>query len=169
MPSLSSHTPDVAASTSPCKTLHLHLQTRRREMKATTEGDAMAGRTSKRHLQEGSDVMDSTIGCLRWARLSPMQDSAVECDILNREAAPTGVTFAEAFTQDVPSTSSDQDPRTKNVASTVDATLTIHTPLHRASTRRLLQQPHSYVDRHLLWLDTWNRTTPCPKKHIVAS
>jgi hypothetical protein len=130
MPSLSSHTPDVAASTSPCKTLHLHLQTRRREMKATTEGDAVAGRTSKRHLQKGSDVMDSTAGCLRWAKLSPMQDSVVNCDTLNREVAPTGVTFAEAFTQDVSSTSSDQDPRTKNAATTVDATLTIHTPLH---------------------------------------
>lgn len=131
MSSLSSHTLDVAASISPCKTLHLHLQTRCREIKATTEGDVVAGRTSKQHLQKGSDVMDNTVGCLRWASLSPMQDSAVECDTLNREAAPTGVTFAEAFTQDVSSTSSDQDPRTKNAASTVDATLTIHTPLHR--------------------------------------
>ena len=75
--------------------------------------------------------MDSTAGCLRWARLSPMEDNVVECDTLNREAAPMGVTFAEAFTQDVPSTSSDQDPRTKNATSTVNATLTIHTPLHR--------------------------------------
>jgi hypothetical protein len=50
---------------------------------------------------------------------------------LNREAAPTGVTFAEAFTQDVPNTSSDQDPGTKNAVSTIDATLATHTPLHR--------------------------------------
>lgn len=67
-------------------------------MKATTEGDAVAGRTSKRHLEEGSDVMDTTRDCLRWTRLSPMQDSAVEYDTVNREAAPTGVPFTEAFT-----------------------------------------------------------------------
>jgi hypothetical protein len=42
MSSLPNHTPDVAASTSCCKTLHLHPHIRRREAKASTEGDVKA-------------------------------------------------------------------------------------------------------------------------------
>jgi hypothetical protein len=58
----------------------------------------------------GSDVGDATIVCPRWTRLSPIENSAGECDTLNRAAAPTGVTVAKAFAQEAPSTTSGQDP-----------------------------------------------------------
>jgi hypothetical protein len=55
----------------------------------------------RRH-QEGSDVGDDTVACLRWTGLSPKEDIVGGCDAPNRASGAHERRLAEAFAQEAP-------------------------------------------------------------------
>jgi hypothetical protein len=63
---------------------HLHPHTRRRESKATTEGEAEVETNFNVTPSGGSDVGDDTVASPRWTEFSPKEENAGECDAPNR-------------------------------------------------------------------------------------